>query len=151
MQSSQYPDDYSEEFHRMKASQHRTRDFDDWLRNVQRKRRSEKWEKRKRDESEDEEFRNFQKFKYEQEKQWPSKDSPEYIAFEKSFLSVMAYFDFASFVFRNLFRIGAVFAGFAVIGIGYEISQDMNLDRKQEVRPEYLESVKKKTGTLDDL
>ena len=134
----------------MKASQRRTRDFDDWLRNVQRQRRAEKWKKKHKDED-DEEIRNFMKFKEEQEKAFPSKHSAEYVAFEKAFIPFLTYFEVASSVFRNLTKIAGVLLVFAACGVGYEINQDMNLDRTQEVRPEYLESVKKKTGTLDDL
>ena len=56
-------------------------------------------------------------------------------------------------ILKLMWKVSIVLTLIAVVGISYEIKQEMNFDSpyQKEARPEYVEAVKPKSGTLSDL
>ena len=58
----------------------------------------------------------------------------------------------SALILKLMWKVSIVLTLIAFVGISYEIQQEMNFDRPQkEARPEYVEAVKPKSGTLSDL
>ena len=95
---------------------------------------------------------------------YPGANSPEYKQYEKSFISVLEWIMFrrsphdsqpiphhSSFILRKLIKTFIFLVIIFAIGSGVEIYHEMGLDKPDDARPEYIEAVKQKSGTLDDL
>lgn len=192
----------SEEWRQWRSRQKRTKEFDDWMKNVANERRqgrdrrrvkednfdfNEGWmgwgwekpsEKRtegmgagKREAKEDrhesswgwEKLKKADEQKEEMEKRWRNRHRTEefkrteepFIKFvDLMFCMPMAQIPQHSVVILKLmWKVAIVLTLIAVVGISYEIKQEMNFDSpyQKEARPEYVEAVKPKSGTLSDL
>jgi len=170
---------YSEYYHdtspEWKRRQGKTRNFDDWLRNLERQNR----QRQKTTRSEDKYYEQKDKDDFDEERwhreynekaahNYPGHKSAEYQRYEKSFIS---YWDriflsnkdersrlpsHSDYILRQLFKTASVLVVILLIGSGIEIYHEMKLDPEQPLqadqpRPEYIEAVTKKSGTLDDL
>ena len=52
---------------------------------------------------------------------------------------------------KHVLKTAIFLALLASVGLGYEIYQEVDKVHSNDVRPEYIEAVKKKSGTLDDI
>ena len=98
---------------------------------------------------------------------FPGHKSPEYKRYEKSFMSNWDWIfppnkerersnlpPHSVYILRQLWKTASVLVVICVIGSGIEIYHEMKLDQPDQddqPRPEYVEAVRKKSGTLDDL
>ena len=145
----------SEEYQDYQRRLNRTRQVDEYFRRVQR----ESFKRRN----------NESTFNYDGEpepRKVNEKLDENYIQFEKTFISYLEYFlifgkvdhqetrnipTHSSYILRKLIQISSLFLIIFILGSGVEIYHEMNFDKPEDARPEYVESLKPKSGTLDDL
>ena len=187
----------SEEWKQWRSRQKRTKEFDDWLKNVARERRQGKgrrivkedtpdfnegwmgwgwekpaeqkskgmgadrvhddtnqwgWEKLKKADKQKEDV--FEKMRNRQDtKEFKHAEEPFVKFADLMFSMPMAHIPHHSaLILKLMWKVSIVLTLIAFVGISYEIQQEMNFDRPQkEARPEYVEAVKPKSGTLSDL
>ena len=197
----------SEEWRQWQSRQRRTKEFDDWMRNVARERRQGKgrravkednfdfnegwmgwgWEKpkstEKRSEGQGTGRRNdhydsfsidMNQWGYEKlknadvkkeelfDKMRKKQNETEFKRAEEPFIKFVDLMfcvplnqipNHSVAILKMLMKVSIVLSLFAIVGISYEIKQEMDIDRppQKEARPEYIEAVKQKSGTLSDL
>ena len=196
----------SEEWKQWRSRQKRTKEFDDWMKNVARERRQGKgrrivkedtpdfnegwmgwgwekpteqinkgmgagkreakdqhnrshidmnqwgWEKLKKADKQKEDI--YEKMRNRQDtKEFKHAEEPFVKFADLMFSMPMAHIPHHSAVILKLmWKASIILTLIAFVGISYEIKQEMNFDSPQkEARPEYVEAVKPKSGTLSDL
>jgi len=178
-QSTASRTNYSEYYHDTspdwKRRQGKTRNFDEWLRNLERQNRQRQKTTRSKDghyeyksnDDLDEQERIQREINEKAEYTFPGHKSPEYKRYEKSFMSNWDWIfppnkerersnlpPHSVYILRQLWKTASVLVVICVIGSGIEIYHEMKLDQPEHAdqpRPEYVEAVRKKSGTLDDL
>ena len=161
-----------EEWRRWRSRQRRTKEFDDWLKNVARERRQGPgqgearddkvdfnegwmgwgWEKQKEADKKREDL--FDKIKKHNGNDFHHAEAPFIKFVDMMFCMPMNQLPHHSaFILKILIKISIFLSFIAIVGISYEIHLEMNFDNppKKEARPEYVDAVKQKSGTLDDL
>lgn len=198
----------SEEWRHWQSRQRKTKEFDDWMKNVARERRQGKgrrvikednfdfnegwmgwgwerpaekssksqktgkrevrndhfdsfsidmnqwgWEKQKNADDKKEEF--FDKMRKQQNvEQFKQAEEPFVKFVDMMFCLPLNQIPQHSVdILKLLMKVSIVLSLFAIVGISYEIREQMNFDKppQNEARPDYVEAVKQKSGTLNDL
>ena len=111
------------------------------------------WEKQKNADDKKEEF--FDKMRKQQNiKQFKHAEEPFVKFVDMMFcLPLNQIPQHSVAILKLLMKVSIVLSLFAIVGISYEIREQMNFDRpsQNEARPDYVEAVKQKSGTLNDL
>ena len=160
----------SPEYERWKSRQERTRDFDEYLREVRRRSR-ERARARGGGSGTGQTYRDYytdfasskQKTAKSDGFEWDTrseeKDNIEIKVpynMERPFITFVriCYQPFLRIPFimmKHVLKTAIFLALLASVGLGYEIYQEVDKVHSNDVRPEYIEAVKKKSGTLDDI
>ena len=160
----------SPEYERWKSRQERTRDFDEYLREVRRRSR-ERARARGGGSGTGQTYRDYytdfvnskQKTAKSDGFEWDTrseeKDNIEmkvpynmerpFITFVRIFYQPFLRIPFI--MMKHVLKTAIFLALLASVGLGYEIYQEVDKVHSNDVRPEYVEAVKKKSGTLDDI